>query len=432
MLKWHIARRKALLPAVMSLVMILAGVSGCSQSQSSGPTFTDSKPITIGISLPLTKDFASDGQAMNQGYQLWADLINNNGGLLGRPVKLKILNNQSDPDQAAKDYQTLITKDKVDLIFGPFSSLLTKAGAPVAQRYGYAFVEGAGGAPSVFDGHWSNLFDVSLPVANNLVTFAYYLLSLPKADRPKTVAYLTSDDPFTFPQITIVRRLLEHALGTQSTVYAPKAGQEYNFAEGDNKAATADADAVARIHADVAILGSPGLSDAQIYIQEFKKFHYNPRALIATAGPDQGADFIHAVGGIKYTEGAFVPNGWYPAANNFQNAEMVQAYLARYGGTADQINADVAEAFSVGQVVQQAVEATHSLKNAQIIAKLQSGTVFNTVQGTAQFDSPGFSDAGQNKQAIAYLFQWQHGQFITVYPYSVAAENPQYPKTANF
>lgn len=424
MFLWQIRKGKSLFSVVASLIVLLAGLSACAQDQNAGPTFTNPTPITIGISLSITKDFADDGKAMKQGYQLWADKINSNGGLLGRQVKLIILNDNSDPDQAAQNYQTLINQNHVDLIFGPFSSLLTKAAAPVAQQHRYAFIEGAGGAPSVFDGHWSNLFAVSLPVENNLITFTYYLLSLPKSQRPQTVAYLTSDDPFTFPQLNAVKPWLTRA-GIQ-TVY------DQQYTEGDNKTAMAEADALVRTHADVVILGSPGLSELQVYIQEFKKYHYNPKALISTAGPDLGKDFIDGVGGVQYTEGVFVPNGWYPGANNFQNAEMVNAYLAKYGGTADQINADVAEAFSVGQVMEQAVEQTQSIDNAKIIAELQSGAVFNTVQGTAQFDAPTAPDAGQNRQAIAYLFQWQHGQFIPVYPYSVAAENPTYPKAENY
>lgn len=429
MLKWHIVRSKSIVSLVASLVIVLAGMSACSQGQSSGATFTNPNPITIGVSLPLTKDFASDGQATEQGYQLWADMLNNAGGLLGRPVKLIILNDASDPDQTVKDYHTLITQDHVNLIFGPFSSLLTKAAAPLAQQYGYALLEGSGGAPSVFSGGWSNLFDVSLPVANNLITFAYYILSLPPDQRPQTAAYLTSDDPFTFPQVDLARRLLEDA-GIR-TVY-PAAGVSDQFPDGNTKVEAADADKVAASRADVAILGTISTPDMRADFQEFHKYHYNPRALIATAGPDQGQAFVNSIGGMKYTEGVFVPNGWYPQANNFQNAEMVQAYLAKYGGTIDQINADVAEAFSVGQVMQQAVEATNGINNAQIVAKLQSGAVFNTVQGTAQFDAPSAADAGQNKQAIAYLFQWQDGKFLPVYPYSAAAENPEYPRDANF
>ena len=49
------------------------------------------------------------------------------------------------------NYQTLINTDHVDLTFGPFSSLLTAPASAVAARNGYAFIEGAGGAPTVFD-----------------------------------------------------------------------------------------------------------------------------------------------------------------------------------------------------------------------------------------------------------------------------------------
>ncbi|HKV58130.1 MAG TPA: ABC transporter substrate-binding protein, partial [Ktedonobacteraceae bacterium] len=163
------------------------------------------------------------------------------------------------------------------------------------------------------------------------------------------------------------------------------------------------------------------LPDIQAEIAVFKKEHFKPKSLIATAGPDLGSDFIRAIGGEQYTEGVFVPNGWYPQANNFQNAEMVQAYVAKYGGTANQVNADVAEAYSVGQVTQQAIEKVGSLDKAKLISELHSGDVFNTVQGTASFAAD-----GHNTQGLAYLFQWQGGQLIPVYPLSVAAENPEF------
>src|SRR5271154_3342409 len=41
-------------------------------------------PITIGISLSLTGDFSADGQAFDQGYNLWAKDVNAGGGILGR------------------------------------------------------------------------------------------------------------------------------------------------------------------------------------------------------------------------------------------------------------------------------------------------------------------------------------------------------------
>ena len=90
------------------------------------PTGTGLPPIKIGISLSLSGDFSADGQAFQQGYQMWADEINQKGGLLGRQVVLDILSDASSPDQVQVNYQKLITVDHCDLVFGPFSSLLTK------------------------------------------------------------------------------------------------------------------------------------------------------------------------------------------------------------------------------------------------------------------------------------------------------------------
>jgi branched-chain amino acid transport system substrate-binding protein len=402
-------RRYVTLVAVV--VMAFGGLSACAQNS----TINDQTPITIGASLSLSGDFGGDGPAMKQGYQLWSDTVNKNGGLLGRPVQLVILDDKSDPGLTAKNYKTLINVDHVNLLFGPFSTLLTKQAAPVARGAGYALIEGAGGGPSVFDPGWGNLFAVSLPVANNLTTFAYYILSLPQAIRPKTAAYATSDDPFTEPQLRVAQQLLEKA-GIK-TVY--DTNPAYDSTKVTGAAVKPYAERVVQSHADVVLLGTL-LPEAAAYINVFKKENYNPRALIATAGPDLGQDFVKAVGGVKNTEGAFVPNGWYPRADNFQNAQMVSDYLAQYGGTADQINADVAEAYSVGQVLEQAVNKIQSINNAKLIALLHSSEVFNTVQGSAQFDSK-----GRNMLAIAYLFQWQAGQFLSVYPSAAAVVNPK-------
>ncbi len=81
---------------------------------------------------------------------------------------LDMLDDASDPDQMTTDYQKLITVDKVNLTFGPFSTLLTKPASVITHRYGYALPEGSGGGPSVFQQGLNNVFDVSLPVANNL------------------------------------------------------------------------------------------------------------------------------------------------------------------------------------------------------------------------------------------------------------------------
>jgi ABC-type branched-chain amino acid transport systems, periplasmic component len=106
----------------------------------------------------LSGDFSDPGKAVKRGYELWAAYVNAHGGVLGRQVQLKIVDDASNPNQAVTNYQNLITRDHVDLVFGPFSSLLTGPSATVANRYHYAFIEPAGGGPAVFALKLHNIF----------------------------------------------------------------------------------------------------------------------------------------------------------------------------------------------------------------------------------------------------------------------------------
>jgi branched-chain amino acid transport system substrate-binding protein len=403
---------KNILCVAGTLGLLAVGFAACGQQ-----TNTPSGPINIGVSLSLSGDFSADGQAFQQGYQLWADDVNKSGGLLGRQVKLNIVSDASDPNQVVTNYNKLISQDKVDLVLGPYSSLLTKPASAAVNRYGYAMLEGAGGAPTVFQQGLNNVFDVSLPVANNLLSFADYLISLPASQKPTTIAYATEDDPFTQPQVDIVRAKLE-AAGFKTAYYTVYPAETTDFAPIANQ--------VIQSGAQVDILGTM-LPDIVAFIQTFQQQHYNPQALIATAGPDQGAQFVQGVG-AGATEGVLVPNGWYAEANNPGNAQMVQEYVAKYGGKPDDISADVAEAYSVGQVLQQAVKKINSIDNGKLITELHSGDTFQTVQGNVKFASD-----GQNTAATAYLFQWQKGNFIPVFPAGSAGggaiefPKPQWP-----
>ena len=121
-----------------------SGGSSPSASASGGSATTTKAPIQIGISLSLTGDFSADGQAFQRGYELWQSDVNSHGGLLGRQVKLTILNDASSPTTVVANYQKLISVNHVDLTFGPFSSLLTAPASTAVARYGYAMIEGAG------------------------------------------------------------------------------------------------------------------------------------------------------------------------------------------------------------------------------------------------------------------------------------------------
>ena len=386
--------------AILSACLVAACSSSGSSSSSTGTTNTSSptntKPIVIGASLSLTGDFSADGQAFERGYKLWASDVNSSGGLLGRQVQLKILNDNSSPTQVQTNYQTLFSSDKVDLAFGPFSSLLTTPSASVAARYGYALVEGAGGAPTVFASPANqsahNIFDVSLPIEDELIPFVNWVASLPPGQRPKTAAYPMADDPFADPPVQLAQQKLQ-ALGVK-TVYS-------KIFPAENASYKPAADQVANTGAQAVLLGSTDVPTVSAFMQAFEQQHYNPKMFICAAGPDQGAAFTSAVGKGNAT-GMMVPNGWYPGYANPASQKMVNEYVAKYGGSPSDVNADVAEAYSVGQVMAQAVTGTKGTDNPKIITYLHSGVTISTVQGPVRFDN-----SGRNSSAAAFTFQWQ-------------------------
>jgi branched-chain amino acid transport system substrate-binding protein len=303
--KRHVEWVRTFLSIVGVVVMVSTGLSACSQNTN----LQNQTPIKVGISLSNSGDFADDGREAERGYQLWAEAVNNNGGLLGRPVELDILHDNSDPKTVTANYEKLISVDHVDLVLGPFSTLLTKPAACVALKYGYPLVEGSGAGPSVYtlqckNGSPSdngipenNIFGVSLPAANNLVSFAYYILSLPEAIRPKTVAFATQDDPFTVPQILAARAILQKQAGLR--VVCCNNGNPYTGT--DTNVYKTIAEQAVHAGADICVFGT-FLPDITTFIKTFKAEHYNPKAIVATAGPDLGDQFIKAVG-LQTTEG---------------------------------------------------------------------------------------------------------------------------------
>jgi branched-chain amino acid transport system substrate-binding protein len=383
------------------------GTTSSPSSSSSGST----APITIGASLSLTGDFSADGVAFEKGYKLWAADVNAKGGIMGRKVSLTILNDASNQNQVVTNYQTLINSDHVDLTFGPFSSLLTGPASSVAARNGYAFVEGAGGAPSVFDTPSNqadhNVFDVSLPVADEMMPFVNYVASLPASERPKTAAYPMAQDPFADPPVQLAQQKLQ-ALGIK-TVYS-------NIFPAEPSDYTSQADQVASHTPDMVVLGSTDVPTVQAFMKAFQQQHYLPKLFIAAAGPDQGSAFTTAVGAGN-ASGMMVPNGWYPGYDNAASQTMVSEYVKQYGGNASSVNADVAEAYSVGQVIEQAIVATGGVDNSNIIKYLHSGVTLNSVQGPVKFDA-----LGENGAAAAFIFQWQKNgtSFVQVLPQGVS------------
>lgn len=368
------------------------------------------EPIKIGASLPLTGDFSEPGTAAKLGYELWVEQVNNAGGLLGRQVQFVLYDNASDPDTAVADYERLITQDKVDLVVGPFSSRLVIPTSEVAAKYGYAFPEPAGGAPDVFNRGLTNIFFCQpAPGADQAIPFANYILSLPDDVRPKTFAVVSQDDPFNLGVVEAAEKLLTDGglTSVMKEVYPP-----------DTKDFSSIAAKVADLDPDL-ILGGTIFEDTVGQMQAYIEAGYEPRGAFFTTGPSLPKEFSEAMG--TATEGVFSSISWFEASTTETNPEFVAAYHAKYG--ADPIAEDSANAYTVGQVLQQAVENTQSIDNAKLIADMHSAT-YKTVVGPLSFD-----ELGQPKGSFMVL-QWQGGKSVIVAPDYAQQAAPVWPKPA--
>lgn len=387
------------------------GVTACvsSGSPSSGPS--GKSPVKVGISLSLSGDFSNTGKAGELGYELWASQLNARGGLLGHQVKLLIADDSSSPNQAITNYENFISRDHVNLVAGPYSSLLTLASAKVAERYGYAFVEGAGNGPSVFQACLPNLFlaDPATSSAGGLV-WSRYILSLPPAQRPATAAYPDLNDPFALPEANALEQVFQaHGIRTVYKTLYPSETTDL----------TPVIEHVATAHPQMVVSGAQD-ADGWAQVKAMIQLKFSPKYLFMTNGPENPVDFPANVGRVN-TTGIFTSDVWTPTAKLPGNSQFVAAYLKKFGGTPQQIDSTSAETYSVGQMIQAAVEKTHSFDNAKLIKALHQGT-FTTILGVIHDNKCGAPSGTQ------FLEEWIGGKLQIVYPPAIAQHAPVIPK----
>jgi branched-chain amino acid transport system substrate-binding protein len=385
----------ALLAAFGSV--LIGGSAGASSSK---------PPLVVGISMSLSGDFSPLAAPELNGYRLWAQAVNAHGGILGRQVVLKIADDASNPTQAVTNYQNFISGGHVDLVFGPFSSLLTIPTAPIAKRYGYAFVEPSGGSPTIFNEHLNNVFFTQpAPILSSGDEFANYILSLPAKDRPKTAAYPTVDDPFTSPIVTEIRDRLQ-AAGIK-TVYS----KTYSTETVDLSPVIAG---IVAANPQLIVSGTGG-ADAVAEVKGFIQSKFNPKFLFFTGGPNDPS-FKTQVGASN-VDGIFSTGDWFYQDKTAGNAAFVKAYVAKYGGTPATIDSAAAEAYAAGQVIALVAQRTGKVDNATIIKELHKGT-WPTVEGNLSWTANG-SPTGKD-----IIVQWVTQELAPVYPPHVALTSP--------
>jgi branched-chain amino acid transport system substrate-binding protein len=401
---------KVLLP-VMLVIAALVG-AGCGGSDNGGGGGGSSKAeIKIGASLPLTGDFSEPGKAAQQGYQVWQAIVNQKGGLIdGRKVKMVIKDDASNQNTIVSDYNALISKDKVNLLLGTFSSLLNLPASAVAERNRMLYVEPAGGSPEMFSRGFKYLFFAQQATADHQGdVFADYVKSLPANERPKTAAYPTLDDPFAQPTSEGIEKILK-AAGIK-TVYR----KTYTI---DQKNFDSIANAVKGSGADLVVHGAT-FEDGVGLVRALLKIGYHPKMLYQTTAPSLGDQYAKAIGAGN-TEGVFYAVSHSAKAKTPGNEEFVAKYKQMFGGA--EVPEDAADAYAAAQVLQAAVKAVGSIDDQAKLADWLHQNKVDTILGPLSWD-----DAGR-PQGKFLVGQWQNGAPEIVLPDAAATVNAPEPQ----
>ena len=167
-------------------------------AQSAATTGSASGEITFGSPLGLTGANAVEGKLTKNGYDLWAKVVNQAGGLKagGKTlhVSIKYYDDASNADQSAQLTERLITQDGIKLLFGPYGSPTTLQASSIAERYKAVMVEGNGAAENIFNRGYKYVFGTLSPAR------AYGAVMLDMAihlnPKPASVAILSANDYF--------------------------------------------------------------------------------------------------------------------------------------------------------------------------------------------------------------------------------------------
>lgn len=385
-------------------------------------------PIKIGTSLPLTGEFSITGTKHRDGYQLCVDEINKAGGLLGRPVELIASDNQSDVDTTLAQFERFINVDKVDLIFGTFSSKLTFPAGAITQKAKMLHPIPSAAALRV----WERGFDYQVYFQPNAAEYigtspVMMLKDLVAADQqPTTVAMAYADD---FYANALIAGLVGEDVkfqnddGTEKTVsLAPGSLSQLNakvvfkqqWPEGFTDWTTL-ATSIKAANADFLFAPVTSADEAIQLIRALQTVGYQPKGIFMSQGAQK--EFGEALGSAA--NGVTIQASWHPLANfagvlngkEYTNQMFLDAFQAKYGAEGGE---DEAIPFALCQGIEQAVRATGTTDNTVIRDWLAARTEkdpVKTILGDFYWDSRGLPI---NKSFI--MTQWQDGQLKFVYP----------------
>jgi branched-chain amino acid transport system substrate-binding protein len=372
--------------------------------------------ILFGAPVGLTGSLAKESKLTQQGYELWKEAVNANGGIKvgGKSymVDIKYYDDQSKQDLSAQLAEKLINEDKVNFLLGPYGTSSTQTTSAIAEKYEIPMVEGEGAAEKIFNQGFKYTFGTLSPAPNYLKGVIEMAAAMDP--KPKTVVILSANDAFSVEVADGAKKAAE-AAGLTVLDYIKYPNNETNLTAQVTQAKGQNPDL---------ILNSGHFAEAVAIVKAAKELAVNPLGMGFSVGPSlpdfkdtlqADADYIY--GGSQWTRDLTYQGDDYwktPSA-------YYDAFTARWGNAPSYQSA---MATACGLVFQKALEKVGTL-DPKAVRDTIAATDFVSFAGQMKFD-----ERGINTFKPMVVEQWQKGTKVTVWPAESAANKPQWPMPA--
>jgi branched-chain amino acid transport system substrate-binding protein len=411
--------------ALVGGAVIAPGALAACGSGSSGGGGSGGGEIKVGAVLELSGADATGGQLAKRGYQFWVDTVNQKGGIdIGgkkHKVTMVVADCKSDPSQAADAVTRLAEQEKVDALFGSYTSGVQIAMNPICVKYQTPCIAGSAESPANWSPQPRFTYGIIPSVDLTADKALKFIVELGQP-KPASAAIIGANEPFSKDAAAGFAKGAREAGLTlvENSLFPPTADL------------TPIMSGIASKKPDILAVGGHDtvLIDA---VKAAKSVKYTPKAIIMHYGVTEpsfaktlGASANGVCGLVDWT-----PEFSYSDRIFGSAAKFASDYKAKYGVEVDYTGAGCAASGLVLQMALQKLGKPPHLSQSDRaqLNNIIAATNTRTFYGPIQFDKNGnhFHD---NTLPPPVLIQIKQGKIVAVAPTDVKKGSFQYPLTS--
>lgn len=393
----------SLIPGLALVLALAAVVMGCGGLPGAATTPTE---INVGAVIPLTGRYAAGGDQVKSGYELAVDDINAAGGVdLGGkkvPLKLTILDDESDATKTVQRLETLYNDNKVTAYLGGFGSDLHAAAAGIAEKNKVPYLGVAFALQAVHDKGFKYLFS-PFPKSPGIAKSLFQMIDTLNP-KPTKYAIFAEKTDWGNEMSGLWRTEIQARGGTlvADEQYAPGST---DFTPMITKARDGGAQV---------ILALPNPPDGIAITKQMKELGLNGELDFFVRAADAPS---WATALAKDGDYFMIAPGWNNAVKFPGAAELNQKHMAKYNKPAA---ASTGPAYASVQILADAIKRANSVDRDKIRDAI-AATDMMTVMGPVKFNADGTG------QVTVIINQWQNGKQVLVWPPDQATTQIAFP-----